>query len=136
MEKNKNGLLLKLKINIILFFSAISLLYSEEPWSISSAHPVTQDVTLKRKSPPKLVSLYSDVWIHQYTKYMEALDFGSCAKIPSNEEYFRFLFRHYNAFQATLMVTDRVLRCSNIRTGKQKIEYDPPVFIFKHDHNK
>lgn len=123
---------MKRLLTLSAFFFFAFFIEAEEPWSIDARHPVTKDalfINNDSNNPPP--PLFSDWWITYYSKYMNPLDFGECAKVPANQVYFKYILRHYNAFRAGLMFTDRVIRCSAFKDGKQKLEYDPPVFVFE-----
>ncbi len=81
------------------------------------------------KKAPAVRSAASQI-LGVYYRYMDALDFGNCGLLPSNDFYFPYVLDHYNAIQSGLMMMDRILRCSNAMEITEKALWDPPVFVY------
>jgi len=104
--------------------------YAEDPWSIHPGEPVTIDALFPPEKNAPVVRSASSQILGIYYHYMDALDFGNCGLLPSNEDYFPYVLDHYGAIPSGLMMMDRILRCSNVMETTEKALWDPPVFVY------
>lgn len=104
----------------LLFFSKQS--FAENPWSISSANPITRETILmpqKSIRPPESVS---DMLIHFYRQYFSRIDGETCRFHPTCSQYTGQAIKKYGLIKGALMGTDRLLRC---HPGSNAAVFDP-----------
>ncbi|MBN8222766.1 MAG: membrane protein insertion efficiency factor YidD [Spirochaetes bacterium] len=93
---------------------------AEDPWSISRAHPVT-DETLHEKHEHTKAD--SNPLIRFYQNYISPLSGSTCHYAPTCSRYTAEAIRKFGMFKGIIMGTDRLIRC---HPGQREYPLDPP----------
>lgn len=96
-------------------------LHAEDPWSLSRAHPVTQDAlpAEHHHAAPATNGL-----IRFYQAYISPLSGSTCRYTPTCSRYTAEAVAKFGIFKGIVMGTDRLIRC---HPGQREYPVDPPV---------
>lgn len=104
----------------IIFTFAGTLLWAEDPWSISQAHPVTRDAERRPAPHPHEAS---NALITFYQKYISPLSGATCHYTPTCSRYTAEAIRKFGLIKGMVMGTDRLIRC---HPGQREYPLDVP----------
>jgi uncharacterized protein len=104
----------------MLFLTAAGSVRSEDPWSISRAHPVTGDAI-----PPvhEHSRAETNPLIRFYQNYVSPLSGSTCHYTPTCSRYTGEAIRKFGLLKGIVMGTDRLIRC---HPGQRDYPVDPP----------
>lgn len=92
----------------ILFFALSIAVAAEEPWSISSASPVTRD-TMREIPPTKHIA--QNFLIRFYQDYISPLSGSTCYYTPTCSRYTAEAVSQFGLTKGIVMGLDRLIRC-------------------------
>jgi len=106
------------RICLFLFGAA---LHAEEPWSLSRAHPVTNEAI---PADHHHAAVATNPLIRFYQSYISPLSGSTCRYTPTCSRYTAEAVAKFGIFKGIVMGTDRLIRC---HPGQREYPVDPPV---------
>ena len=111
---------------LIFIFLINSILYAEEPWSVSELNPVISTTYNLPKNTIKDFSLKNYLlinFINFYQHHISPLGSGHCRYYITCSRFGKMCIQRYGPIRGVFMTIDRVMRCNQFQTESKD---DPP----------
>jgi len=109
-----------MRVGIFLAILCAAPLYAEEPWSISTRHPVTREA-FRLREPHQHAE--TNILIRFYQNYISPLSGNTCHYTPTCSRYTAEAISKFGLLKGMIMGTDRLIRC---HPGQREYPVDVP----------